>query len=365
MLTIRQDIPEGLLSLQTHELYKQLDGPTLFQLPGRRTPPIFMSVLLHGNEPVGWNAIRDILYRHQSSELPRALSLFVGNVEAARYHQRHLEHQPDFNRIWQFETDNPLNNAGSMPEYHMARQIYESTARHGLFACVDVHNNTGLNPHYACVNQLETPFLHLATLFSRTVIYFTRPQGVLSLAFSRLTPSVTLECGQPDNPRGEAHAIEYLTACLNLTEIPAHKVAKNDIELFHTVAVVRIAPGMTVGFQEDEQDLRLIDNIDHLNFRELPFNTLIGWQKDQHALVLRTTDEQDQEVSERYFYLDGNALKINRPVMPSMLTRNIQVIHQDCLCYLMERLTLPDPAADNNNQTKQVSLNLGSCPKIE
>ncbi|MCB1948761.1 MAG: peptidase M14 [Burkholderiales bacterium] len=339
MLTIRQDIPEGLLSLKSHELYKQLDGPTLFQLPGRRSPPIFISVLLHGNEPVGWNAIRDILYRYQNRELPRALSLFVGNVEAARYHQRHLEHQPDFNRIWQFDTGQSMGNTDSMPEYRMAQQVYETMEKRGLFACVDVHNNTGLNPHYACVNKLETSFLHLAVLFGRTVIYFTRPQGVLSLAFSKLAPSVTLECGQPDNPRGEAHAIEYLTACLNLAEIPAHEVAKNDIELFHTVAVVRVAPGITVGFQEDELDLRLIDNIDHLNFRELPFNTLIGWQKNENALVLRTADEQDQEVSDRYFHLDGNALRISRPVMPSMLTRNIQVIHQDCLCYLMERLT--------------------------
>ncbi|SEQ86226.1 hypothetical protein SAMN05421690_1002147 [Nitrosomonas sp. Nm51] len=357
MLTIRQDIPEGLLNLQAHELYKQLNGPTLFRLPGRHTPPLFISVLLHGNEPVGWNAIRDILYRYQNKELPRSLSLFVGNIEAAQFHQRHLEHQPDFNRIWQFDTGNSVKDADSTPEYRMAQQVFETMAGAGLFACVDVHNNTGLNPHYACVNKLETPFLHLAMLFGRIVIYFTRPQGVLSLAFSRLAPSVTLECGQPNNPRGEAHAIEYLTACLNLSEIPAHEVAKNDIELFHTVAIVRIAPGMTVGFQEDELDLRLIDNIDHLNFRELPFNTLIGWQKDQRELVLRTADEQDHEVSDRYFHLDGNALRISRPVMPSMLTRNIQVIHQDCLCYLMERLVLPDPAASNCNKTKQATLN--------
>ncbi|SEN02432.1 M14 family metallopeptidase [Nitrosomonas marina] len=345
MLTIRQDIPEGLLSLQAHELYKQLDGPTLFQLPGRRTPPIFISVLLHGNEPVGWNAIRDILYRFQNRELPRALSLFIGNIEAARFRQRHLEHQPDFNRIWLFDTDHLSNTISSMPEYRMAHQVYETTTAEGLFASVDVHNNTGLNPHYACVNRLETPFLHLAVLFSRTVIYFTRPQGVLSLAFSRHVPSVTLECGQPDNPLGEAHAIEYLTACMNLAEIPTHEVSRNDIELFHTVAVVRIAPGKTVGFQEDEPDLRLIDNIDHLNFRELPHNTLIGWQKNQSELVLRTADERDREVSDRYFHLDGDTLRISRPVMPSMLTRNIQVIHQDCLCYLMERLTLPEQVA--------------------
>ncbi|MCB1935559.1 MAG: peptidase M14 [Nitrosomonas sp.] len=349
MLTIRQDIPEGLLDLQSHELYKKLDGPTLFQLPGRRTQPIFMSVLLHGNEPVGWNAIRDILYHHKN-ELPRALSLFVGNVEAARYHQRHLESQPDFNRIWPAVSDDkkPVKRDSGLPEEVMAEQVFQVMAASNLFASVDVHNNTGLNPHYACVNKLDAQFLHLATLFDRTVIYFTRPQGVQSLAFSKLAPSVTLECGQPDNPQGVAHAIEYLTACLKLSEIPTHQVAKHDIELFHTVAVVRVAPGVEVGFKDDGYDLRLIDNIDHLNFRELPSNTVIGWQKNHHSLALKTSDEQDQEVSSDYFYLDDNVLKINRPVMPSMLTRNTRVIHQDCLCYLMERLSLPEAVVEQD-----------------
>ncbi|MCB1984632.1 MAG: succinylglutamate desuccinylase/aspartoacylase family protein [Burkholderiales bacterium] len=341
MLAIRQDIPEGLLDLQSHELYKKLDGPTLFQLSGRRKPPIFVSVLLHGNEPVGWDAIRHILYQFQSRELPRSLSLFVGNIEAARFHRRHLEKQPDFNRIW------PGCAETETPEHRMAKQVFDVMTENRVFASIDVHNNTGLNPHYACVNKLETPFLQLATLFDRTVIFFTRPKGVQSLAFSKLAPSVTLECGQPGNPQGVAHALEYLTACLNLAEIPMHAVAKNDIELFHTVAVVRIAPGVEVGFQEEDLDLRLIDNIDHLNFRELPFNTLIGWQKNHQELVLRTADEQDQEISDHYFHLDGNALRISRPVMPSMLTRNTQVIHQDCLCYLMERLAVPDSVASS------------------
>ncbi|HBV21641.1 MAG TPA: peptidase M14 [Nitrosomonas sp.] len=354
MLTIRQDIPEGLLDSQSHELYKKLDGPTLFQLPGRRRPPIFISVLLHGNEPVGWNAIRHILFHHQNKELPRALSLFVGNIQAARFQQRHLEEQPDFNRIWPKNADSVQgldDNVGSTPAHNMANRVYAEMAATGLFASIDVHNNTGLNPHYACVNKLDTSFLHLATLFDRTVIYFTRPEGVQSLAFSRLAPSVTLECGQPGNPQGVAHAIEYLTACLNLSEIPTHAVARHDIELFHTVAVVRVAPGIEVGFQEDNLDLRLIDNIDHLNFRELPFNTLIGWQKNHQELALRTADEQDQEISAHYFHLDGNALRISRPVMPSMLTRNTKVIHQDCLCYLMERMTLPDSTVDSREST--------------
>ena len=202
-------------------------------------------------------------------------------------------------------------------------------------------NNTGLNPHYACINKLEPQFLHLATLFDRTVIYFTRPQGVQSLAFAELGPAVTLECGKPDSPQGIEHATEYLTACLHLAEIPSRPIAKHDIDLFHTVATVRLADDVTVGFDENGLDLRLVENIDHLNFHELPPNTLFGWQHSSDEVLLRAYDEKDREVSCNYFYLDDKALKTCRRVMPAMLTRDTRVIRQDCLCYLMVRMTLP------------------------
>ena len=56
-----------------------------------------------------------------------------------------------------------------------------------MFASIDIHNNTGLNPHYGCVNRLDPPFLHLATLFSRIVVYFKRPLGVQSAAFASVS----------------------------------------------------------------------------------------------------------------------------------------------------------------------------------
>ncbi|MDP1558607.1 MAG: M14 family metallopeptidase [Nitrosomonas sp.] len=335
MLTIQNRIPEGLLELEAYELYQKLDGPTLFHLEGQRSPPLYISVLLHGNEPVGWNAVRNLLSRYRNQKLPRALSLFIGNISAARHRLRRLEHQPDYNRVW---------SPGDTPEHAMANQVYQEISKTGLFASIDLHNNTGLNPHYACINKLAPDFLHLATLFDRTVIYFTQPPGVQSLAFAELGPAITLECGQPNNPKGVDHATEYLAACLHLAEIPSRPIAKHDIELFHTVAVVRVAPGAQIGFHEDGLDLRLVDNIDYLNFRELPVGTLLGWQQSDGEILLKTTDEQDREVSGDYFYLDGKALRVRCPVMPSMLTRDTRIIRQDCLCYLMERMTIPNEA---------------------
>ena len=63
-------------------------------------------------------------------------------------------------------------------------------------ACIDIHNNTGLNPHYAAVNRIRSDYLRLASLFSTKVAYFTIPMGTLSHSMSEFCPSLTLECGQ-------------------------------------------------------------------------------------------------------------------------------------------------------------------------
>jgi hypothetical protein len=46
-------------------------------------------------------------------------------------------------------------------------------------------------------------------------------------------------------------------------------------------------------------------------------------------------------VHDRYFSIEDNMLLTARPLMPSMFTLDEQIIRQDCLGYLMERL-LPD-----------------------
>jgi hypothetical protein len=74
----------------------------------------------------------------------------------------------------------------------MAQTIVDIMIEKQLFASIDIHNNTGLNPHYSCINKLAPQFFQLATLFGRFVVYFTRPKGVqasVSLSFVPLSRS--------------------------------------------------------------------------------------------------------------------------------------------------------------------------------
>jgi len=335
MLNEIEHLPDGLLEAPVESLAELLGGPTLIHLAGRRPEPLFVTVLAHGNESTGFYAIQSLLQTYRNRELPRALSIFIGNVEAAGEGLRFLDGQADYNRVW------PGTEQVDAPETQMMQQVVDSLRARQAFASVDIHNNTGINPHYGCINRVDNQFLHLASLFSRTVVYFIRPLGVQSMAMSYVCPAVTIECGKPDHEYGMAHARDYVDACLHLSELPQHPVASHDVDLFHTVAVVKIPAEVSFGFGEETVDLRLNANIDHLNFRELPVGTELGRVRPGVAVWLDVTDDNNQSVYDRYFSIEGHALVTARPLMPSMLTLDEKIIRQDCLGYLMERL-LPE-----------------------
>jgi len=332
MLNEIENLPRGLLDVRAEGLQDLLGGPTLLHLPGRQPEPLFVSVLAHGNETTGFYAVQSLLQKHGDGELPRALSVFIANVSAAGRGLRRLDGQPDYNRVW------PGTLTPELPEAAMMTQVVERMRARKAFASIDIHNNTGINPHYACINRVDNRFLQLASLFSRTVVYFIRPLGVQSMAMSAVCPAVTIECGKSSHEYGMEHARDYLDACLHMSGIPEHSVASHDVDLFHTVAVVKVPDDISFGFGDDAVDLRLVNDIDHLNFRELPSGTQLGWIREGMELSLEVRDDNDQPVFERYFTASDGVLRTVCPFMPSMFTLDKRVIRQDCLGYLMERL---------------------------
>jgi len=332
MLTILHELPDGFLEASAGGLHQVMPGPTLVHLPGRRTPPLFVSVLLHGNEDTGLRAIQAVLARHASRELPRALSLFVGNVRSAAVGQRRLEDQPDYNRIW------PGAPAGHLAEHAMASAVVDAMRERGIFVSVDIHNNTGLNPHYACVSRIDRAFLQLATLFSRIVVHFRQPLGTQTSAFAQLCPAVTLECGKPGTAGGEAHAADFIDALLHLDHLPAHPVARHDLDLYESVGLVRIRDEVEFAFGEHEAPLSFVPDLDHFNFRDLPAGTCLAQVAPDLERPLRVAAPDGAEVGARYFEVVDGRLLTRVPVMAAMLTLNRCVIRQDCLCYLMQRI---------------------------
>lgn len=335
MLTHYEFLPDGLLDLPASRLGEVLPGPSLIHLPGRHMQPLFVSVLLHGNEDTGWLAAQAILGKYAAAGLPRALSLFIGNVAAARSGVRRLDGQPDYNRVW------PGSEECHPAELAMMQQVVDAMRSRGVFASIDIHNNTGLNPHYACVNRLDQTFLHLAALFSRIVVYFTRPRGVQSAAFADFCPAVTVECGKPGTPGSVEHAAAFMEACLHLSEFPAHPVAPHDIDLFHTVATVKVPEQASFGFAAPDAEIDFVPELDHFNFRELACGERLGRVREGCSARLQVRDENNVDIGTRLFDYAQGEITLRQPMMPAMLTRDERVIRQDCLCYLMERIRMP------------------------
>jgi len=334
-----ESLPQGLLAAPAQELWRILPGPSLIHLPGRRAEPLLVAVLQHGQEITGLLAIQALLAKYHQAPLPRALSLFVGNIQAARRGVRRLDDQVDYNRVW------PGTESADCAETRLCADVVAAMERRRVFASIDVHNNSGTNPHYACVNRLEPRFLQLAALFGRLVIHFSYPRGTQSAALARLCPAVTLECGKPEQAYGVEHALRYLDACLHLAEIPGHPVAAGDIDLFASVAQVTIRPQVRFGFRSEDVDLQLWDDIDHLNFTEIAAGTTLGLMRtDWPGLPVVARNAAGHDVTAAYFRRSGELLLTNRTVMPSMLTPDERIIRQDCLCYLMERQAAGSPA---------------------
>jgi len=326
--------PKELLTADAKDLHALIPEATLFHLSGKQKEPLFISVLLHGNETTGLLALQKLLIKYKDQELPRSLSFFLGNIEAANQGVRRLDHQPDYNRIW------PGTDQTETKESQVAQEIVSIMAKRKVFASIDVHNNTGLNPHYACITQLDNQFLQLATIFGRLVVYFTRPKGVQCGAFAQLCPAVTLECGKPGQPHGVEHAFEYLNSCLRLSELPDRPVPAQDINVYHTVAQVKVNKGISFSFDNPQSDLLLDKDLEQMNFTEIPAGTQLGHVFDQSNLPITAKAETGELVTEKFFTLVDKRLQLNKNTMPSMLTLDERVIEQDCLCYLMERIKL-------------------------
>jgi succinylglutamate desuccinylase len=327
-------LPEGLLEASSKTLHTILPEPTLIHLPGKQTAPLFISALLHGNEPTGFQAVQLLLHKYKDKLPPRSLSLFFGNITAASHDLRRRDDQPDYNRIW------PGTELPDCAETEMAKEIVSIMRKRNVFVSIDMHNNTGLNPHYACINKLDNPFLRLASLFGRLIVYFVRPKGVQSAAFADICPAVTLECGRPGQQYGVEHALEFMNSCLHLNKLPQHRVLAQDIDLFHTVAQVKIQEKVNFSFNQVDTGLLLNEDLERMNFTEISPGTVFGTSKNITAMPLIAKDENGKNVTDNFFSLQNGNLQINRMTMPSMLTLDERVIRQDCLCYLMERIHL-------------------------
>ena len=217
----------------------------------------------------------------------------------------------------------------------MMQQVVNTMLTRNLFASLDVHSNTGINPHYGCINRIDNRFFRLALMFRRLVIYFTNPVGVQSLAFAPHCPAITVEAGKAGDASGITHTEEFIDECLHMHELSDAPLNHMEMDLYHTVATVKIPKDISFAF-EPGREICFVNELDRLNFSELDAGTVWGDVLTDH-IPLDVVSEEGEHCAEKYFAIENGRLINKVPVMPAMLTKDRRVIKQDCLCYLMER----------------------------
>ena len=326
-LNIIENYPEELLTINIQEIHNLFNEPTLIHLKGEKSDPLFLSTLLHGNETTSFIVLQKILQKYKNQALPRDLIIFIGNTSAASEGMRHFPDQPDYNRIWE---------EGDTAEHKVAAEVIDYAKKQNLFASIDIHNNTGINPLYGCINSLDREFLNLASYFGNHTVYFTEPHNVQSMAFSKFCTSITIEAGLPGEEKGVIAAFNFVDKALHLDEL-IRSEERNVTEVFHTIGRIKVAKKATVDFlntKDSTSDFSIVPTIDAKNFEIIKKNTSLGFTKD--LSLFKVEDNKGQDITTDFFKVEDGELLTNRIFIPSMFTKDVYVMKEDCLGYIME-----------------------------
>lgn len=329
-------LPADILDAEAHQLHQFVDDLTLVHIPGKIARPLFISILQHGNETTGWQAISYYL-KQNLPNLPRSIYLLFGNVSAAKHNIRQLENGVDFNRCW----------PGLRPNHHpIAVKIAEITAfikSKKPFASVDIHNNTGRNPHYSGINAINKQHINLASLFSETIIHITSPDGIQSGAFAEFCPAITIECGMSGTADGIEQTITFLENLTRLSDLKQLPGIAERQQVMNIFAVVKVRKDISLGVKgniSEPVDFEIPADLDYHNFHLLETGTVIGTiANNQVPMPLQVTDQVGHDITDKYFRIDSQQVIVETPVVPAMITLSTAAIRLDCLCYLIRPLT--------------------------
>lgn len=327
MLEIIKDIPDGFLSIKPTELYKILPDLSLVHIRGQKKQPLFLSCMLHGNEHTGFFVLQELLKKYGADNWPRSVYCLFGNVTAAKENRRHLDNQPDYNRIWQ---------KGSLKQNKRALSILDFLKRENLFASIDIHNNSGRNPHYSVVMDLDKKKLNLAGLFSNRSMLFEEKVGACTENVSEFCPAVTVEAGLSGKTEGTKHVCEYVDKILNFDVIPEKPISKLGLLIMYTVGTVKIGKDCSVGFGKDKANIVFKKNLDSFNFKKIPAGTIFGlYQKDCRLCF---NDQRGNDIGDEYFaYKDGKII-IKKALIPGMISQDKRILKSDCVCYVLKEM---------------------------
>ncbi|MYD44563.1 MAG: hypothetical protein F4W90_11830 [Gammaproteobacteria bacterium] len=311
---LQHEFPAELFEVEAGDLHRVLSGPTLFDLRRADKQPFFVATLLHGNEQSGWDAVRKFL-----RETPNAsLVLLVGNVAAAAANMRHLLDEPDFNRIWRQPPWAELLN-------DLLRDV-------NPWCGIDIHNNSGPNPHYSVVTNLEDNTLALASLFSDKLIFTSHTLDILGHAIAQHCPTLTIETGSVADPSAVTRTYDLLKRLDALGRVPT--ATCRALRSYETLGIVK-AESQQDGFANYPV---FAANLAHMSFKELSKDSVFAECIAEPWRLSVSNPSSELDFTEEYFERRNGKVVLKQNVVLSMFTSDPLLASQDCVCYLLREL---------------------------
>lgn len=332
-LIVLSSLPRELGSCKITELHDVLGGPTLIHLQHGKGRPLFVSTLLHGNEHSGFLVLQKWFRRviNESFTFKRPIIFFIGNTLAARTSKRKCDNESDFNRVWK-GTDCELGN--------IAGEVLSYVQKERPLAAIDIHNNSGKNPFYTCVNKVDKQSLWLARFFSEKIIFFTDPCEILANNFLKFCPAITIEAGKSRDPEGMKCLEDRLGPFFDLIKIGEDRdLSRYDVLKAH--GRIRLTKCATVDFLFDEsstKEFSFPQDVENFNFELLKMGEVLCYCKSPAKLSVIT--ESGEDVSNEFFEFLDRKVVVKKPFIPTMITTDITILKDDCFAYIMAEVKL-------------------------
>jgi succinylglutamate desuccinylase len=335
-VTLREDVGRADVSARVDDFIDALPGPTILAVRGRdRSRVRAVAGMLHGNEPSGVRAIHRAL--REGPIPPTDILYFVGAVDAARaaprFSHRFLPGRRDLNRCFRAPWDGP--------DGAIARSALAALCARPLEVAVDLHNNTGRNPSYAIGAAADESHLAVSALFTTRFIHSDLKLGSFAEAMGTCCPSVTVECGQANDPEADETAWHGLARLLKLDRLDPAVLTTQPMTVFSLPLRVELSRGATLAFgvaPHPDVDLTLDPDIDRHNFQYLSPGTRIGFVRPGAPWPVVVRDASGVHHARSLFGLDDRGgLVVREALVPIMMTTDPAAAANDCLFYAVQR----------------------------
>ena len=327
--------PDFLMGMSREEALRRLSGPTAIVLDYGQTKTRVVSVLIHGNELSGFDAMLKWL-NNQPSDQPTNVVFLVQNVLAAQasdkpFSFRYLaESQVDLNREWA-----PQGASRESLNPYVAT-VYEFLNSLGpIDGFLDLHNNSGQNPAYAIMSY---PDVHQKNLIaSESMANFLTDQ-YLTMALNggfdggvrHMAPALAVECGYMASPASDTRALEIMTKFLNRS---AQSIRIRNTELKPRYAIeasLRLAQRANVGLQivgasaMTEGVFHLRPDIERFNFESVRPGTVLGhWNGHEWPVELHEVGGSKRDFTREYLELKDGRIMFRKRTSLAMATTHL------------------------------------------